>query len=294
MTTTTAPISAPPAPLTSAPAVPALEVHDLTVSYQRKPVLWNVDLAVPPGKLVGILGPNGAGKSTLIKAIMGLIPRSSGWVQVFGKPVEAQRDKVAYVPQRESVDWTFPVTAMDVVLMGRFGRIPWYRRIGRKEKELARLALDKVGMLPYANRQISNLSGGQQQRVFLARALVQDSEIYLMDEPFAGVDAATESAIVRLLQDLRSAGKTVLLVHHDLQTAKEYFDMVILLNMRLVAFGPTEQVFTPELLQKTYGGRLTILSDVAEAVANAERGTEERRPRKAPVAPHPGEAPTGL
>jgi manganese/zinc/iron transport system ATP- binding protein len=287
------PVSQPAAPA-SAPSVPALEVHDLTVSYQRKPVLWNVDLAVPPGKLVGILGPNGAGKSTLIKAVMGLIPLSSGWVQVFGKPVEAQRDKVAYVPQRESVDWTFPVTAMDVVLMGRFGRVPWYRRIGRKDKDLARLALDKVGMLPYAGRQISNLSGGQQQRVFLARALVQDSEIYLMDEPFAGVDAATESAIVRLLQDLRAAGKTVLLVHHDLQTAREYFDMVILLNMRLVAFGPTEQVFTPELLQKTYGGRLTILSDVAEAVANAERGTDERRSRKPPGSPHHGEAPTGL
>ena len=279
----------------SAPAVvPALEVHDLTVSYQRKPVLWNVDLAVPSGKLVGILGPNGAGKSTLIKAVMGLIPLSSGWVQVFGKPVQTQRDKVAYVPQRESVDWTFPVTAMDVVLMGRFGRIPWYRRIGRKDRKLAREALDKVGMLPYATRQISNLSGGQQQRVFLARALVQDSDIYLMDEPFAGVDAATESAIVRLLQDLRALGKTVLLVHHDLQTAKEYFDMVILLNMRLVAFGPTEQVFTPELLQKTYGGRLTILSDVAEAVANAERGTAERRPRKPTGAPPHGEAPVGL
>ncbi len=274
MTTTVAPTTVEPTPAAraTAPSVPALEVHDLTVSYQRKPVLWNVDLAVPPGKLVGILGPNGAGKSTLIKAVMGLIPLSSGWVQVFGRPVNRSRDKVAYVPQRESVDWTFPVTAMDVVLMGRYGSIPWYRRVGRREKELARQALDKVGMLPYAGRQISNLSGGQQQRVFLARALVQDSEVYLMDEPFAGVDAATEAAIVKLLQDLRAAGKTVLLVHHDLQTAKEYFDMLILLNMRLVAFGPTEQVFTPELLQKTYGGRLTILSDVAEAVAIAERG----------------------
>jgi manganese/zinc/iron transport system ATP- binding protein len=281
-----------------APSVPALEVHDLTVSYQRKPVLWNVDLAVPPGKLVGILGPNGAGKSTLIKAIMGLIPLSSGWVQVFGKPVHTQRDKVAYVPQRESVDWTFPVTAMDVVLMGRYAHIPWYRRIGRREKALAREALDKVGMLPYAGRQISNLSGGQQQRVFLARALVQDSEIYLMDEPFAGVDAATESAIVKLLKDLRAAGKTVLVVHHDLQTAKEYFDMLILLNMRLVAFGPTEQVFTPELLQKTYGGRLTILSDVAEAVAIAERGLDTPRPPKPPAsgagAGHSHDMPTGL
>jgi manganese/zinc/iron transport system ATP- binding protein len=276
---------------------PALEVHDLTVSYHRKPVLWNVDLAVPPGRLVGILGPNGAGKSTLIKAVMGLLPLSSGWVQVFGKPVDAQRDKVSYVPQRESVDWTFPVTAMDVVLMGRYGAIPWYRRIGRKDRERAREALNKVGMLPYANRQISNLSGGQQQRVFLARALVQESEVYLMDEPFAGVDAATESAIVKLLQELRGAGKTLLVVHHDLQTAREYFDMLILLNMRLVAFGPTEEVFTPELLQKTYGGRLTILADVAEAVADAERGVPTPRPKgKTPPAPAtaPGDPPNGL
>ena len=293
MTTAVQPLSyARPGP--GAPATaPALEVHDLTVSYQRKPVLWNVDLAVPQGKLVGILGPNGAGKSTLIKAVMGLIPLSSGWVQVFGRPVAEQRDKIGYVPQRESVDWTFPVTAMDVVLMGRYGAIPWYRRVGRRDRDLAREAVNKVGMLGYAGRQISNLSGGQQQRVFLARALVQDSQIYLMDEPFAGVDAATESAIVKLLQDLREAGKTVLLVHHDLQSAKDYFDMLILLNMRLVAFGPTEQVFTPELLQKTYGGRLTILSDVAEAVADAERGTGV--PRQAPAALlHASDAPTGL
>ena len=280
-------------------SAPALEVHDLTVSYHRKPVLWNVDLAVPPGKLVGILGPNGAGKSTLIKAVMGVLPVSSGWVQVFGEAVDRQRDKLAYVPQRESVDWTFPVTALDVVLMGRYGAVPWYRRIGRRDRELAREALGKVGMLPYADRQISNLSGGQQQRVFLARALVQDSQVYLMDEPFAGVDAATEAAIVKLLKELRERGKTVLVVHHDLQTAREYFDMLILLNMRLVAFGPTEHVFTPELLQKTYGGRLTILSDVAEAVADAARGvpTGERRAKKAlpaPPAVSPGDAPTGL
>ena len=286
-----------PAQRAAAPSVPALEVHDLTVSYHRKPVLWNVDLAVPPGKLVGILGPNGAGKSTLIKAIMGLLPLSSGWVQVFGKPVEAQRDKVAYVPQRESVDWTFPVTAIDVVLMGRYGSVPWYRRIGKRERQLAREALAKVGMLPYADRQISNLSGGQQQRVFLARALVQQSEIYLMDEPFAGVDAATESAIVRLLQELRSAGKTVLVVNHDLQSAREYFDMLILLNMRLVAFGPADEVFTPELLQKTYGGRLTILADVAEAIADAERGEAARTAgtTAASLTAHVhGDAPTGL
>lgn len=251
---------------------PALEVHDLTVSYHRKPVLWNVDLAIPQGKLVGIIGPNGAGKSTLIKSIMGLIPLSSGWVQVFGRPVKSQLSRIAYVPQRESVDWTFPVTAIDVVLMGRYGRVPWYRRINRNDREQAFMALEKVGMKPYANRQISNLSGGQQQRVFLARALVQEADVYLMDEPFAGVDAATESAIVQLLQELRAAGKTVLVVNHDLQTARQYFDMLILMNMRLVAFGPTDQVFTEELLQKTYGGRLTILADVAEAVAEAARG----------------------
>lgn len=271
-------------------AAPALEVHDLTVSYQRKPVLWNVDLAIPKGQLVGIIGPNGAGKSTLIKAIMGLLPLSSGWVQVFGQPIDTQREAVAYVPQRESVDWTFPVTAMDVVLMGRYGNIPWWKRIGRKDREQAKLCLEKVGMLPYATRQISNLSGGQQQRVFLARALAQESEIYLMDEPFAGVDAATESAIIKLLQELRANGKTVLVVNHDLQTAREYFDMLILLNMRLVAFGPTNEIFTPELLQKTYGGRLTILSDVAEAVAEAERGAARSGTRNADA----HAAPTGI
>ncbi|MCS7034921.1 MAG: metal ABC transporter ATP-binding protein [Phycisphaerae bacterium] len=257
------------------PTAPALEVHDLTVSYHRRPVLWNVDLAVPTGKLVGIIGPNGAGKSTLIKAVMGLIPVSSGWVQVFGAPIERMRTRVAYVPQRESVDWTFPVTAMDVVLMGRFGRVPWWRRVGRRDREIARQALQRVGMLGLGDRQISNLSGGQQQRVFLARALAQESDLYLMDEPFSGVDAATESAIMTLLQELRSAGKTVLVVHHDLQTAQQYFDMLILLNMRLVAFGPTAEVFTPRLLQQTYGGRLTILADVADAVARAERGERE-------------------
>lgn len=254
------------------PTSPALEVHDLTASYHRRPVLWNVDFAVPAGKLVGIVGPNGAGKSTLIKAVMGLIPVSSGWVQVFGRPIEQMRRRVAYVPQRESVDWTFPVTALDVVLMGRYGHVPWWRRIGRADRQIARQCLEKVGMLAYANRQISNLSGGQQQRVFIARALAQEADLYLMDEPFSGVDAATETAIMTLLQDLRGRGKTVMVVHHDLQTAEQYFDMLLLLNMRLVAFGPTSEVFTPQLLQQTYGGRLTVLAEVADAVGRAERG----------------------
>jgi manganese/zinc/iron transport system ATP- binding protein len=245
---------------------PPLEIHDLTVAYQKKPVLWGIDLEVPPGKLIGIVGPNGAGKSTLIKAALGLIPSSSGWVKIFGVPARKNLKRVGYVPQRESVDWDFPVTVMDVVLMGRYGRLGLMRRPRAKDRQIARDCLDKVKMLPFANRQIANLSGGQQQRVFLARALAQESDIYFMDEPFAGVDAATESAIISLLHELKDRGKTLMVVHHDLPTARNYFDMLLLLNMRVVAFGPTEQVFTYELLQQTYGGRLTILSEVADAV----------------------------
>ena len=247
-------------------SAPPLEIHDLTVAYHKKPVLWGVDLVVPPGKLVGIVGPNGAGKSTLIKAAMGLLPVSSGGVKVFGEPVAKNLRRVGYVPQRESVDWDFPVSVMDVVLMGRYGKLGVFKRPSKADRDKARECLDKVKMLPYANRQISNLSGGQQQRVFLARALAQESDLYFMDEPFAGVDAATESAIIALLHELRAAGKTLLVVHHDLPTARNYFDMLLLLNMRVVAFGPTEEVFNYETLQKTYGGRLTILSEVAEAV----------------------------
>lgn len=249
---------------------PALELHDLTVSYAKKPVLYGVDVQVPQGALVGIIGPNGAGKSTMIRAIMGLTPISGGWVQIFGETFEKSRHRVGYVPQREQVDWDFPVNVMDVVLMGRYGRLGWLRRVTKEDKKIAEESLDKVGMLPFRNRQIANLSGGQQQRVFLARALAQQSDFYLMDEPFAGVDATTERAIVTLLQDLQSQGKTILVVHHDLTTAKEYFDHLLLLNMRLVAFGKTEDVFTMEQLQKTYGGRLTILSDVAAKVAKGE------------------------
>ena len=251
---------------------PALEIHDLTVAYHKKPVLWAIDLSIKEGQLVGIIGPNGAGKSTLIKAIMGLLPLSSGWIKCYGRPVGAVRGILGYVPQRESVDWDFPVTAFDVVLMGRYGQLGPFRRPNRKDREIARACMEKVGVGGLADRQISNLSGGQQQRVFLARALALDSRVYLMDEPFAGVDAATESAIVTLLKELRSQGKTCLVVHHDLQTAAEYFDAVMLLNMRLVAYGPTSEVFTHELLQKTYGGRLTILADAAQAVAAARGG----------------------
>jgi len=247
-----------------------LEIHDLTVAYHRKPVLWGVDLNVAPGQLIGIVGPNGAGKSTLIKACMGLLPVQSGWVKLFGRPFSEVATRVGYVPQRESVDWDFPVNVMDVVLMGRYGRLGLLRRPGKADRELARSCLEKVQLLPYANRQIANLSGGQQQRVFLARALAQQAELYFMDEPFAGVDAATESAIIAVLRELRDQGRTILVVHHDLPTARQYFDRLLLLNMNVVAFGPTAEVYTAELLQKTYGGRLTILSEVAQALGAQE------------------------
>lgn len=247
-----------------------LETHDLTVAYDKRPVLYGVDVQVPRGKLIGIVGPNGAGKSTLIKAIMGIVPITGGWVKVFGRSFAKNAKRVGYVPQRESVDWDFPVNVMDVVLMGRYGHLGLTGRVRKLDKEIAEECLEKVGMLPYAKRQISNLSGGQQQRVFLARALAQESDLYLMDEPFVGVDAATEAAIVSILHELRHRGKTILVVHHDLPTAQTYFDMLMLLNMRLVAFGPTEEVFTEALLQKTYGGRLTILSKVADKIGRSD------------------------
>ena len=248
----------------------ALEIHDMTVAYQRRPVLWDVDLAVPEGKLVAIVGPNGAGKTTLIKAALGLAPLASGKVEIYGKPYRQQRRLVGYVPQRESVDWDFPVTVQDVVLMGTYGRLGWIRRPGARERETASRCLDQVGMAPLAARAIRQLSGGQQQRVFLARALAEDAQLYFLDEPFAGVDAGTEQAIVALLRELRSAGKTVLVVHHDLQTVRQYFDEVILLNMRLVAYGPVSEAFTHDNLHKTYGGRLTLLDEAAEAMRSRE------------------------
>ncbi len=243
-----------------------LEIHDMTVAYHRKPVLWDVDLTVPEGKLVAVVGPNGAGKSTLIKAVLGLVPKASGRVDIYGQPYETQRQIVGYVPQRESVDWDFPVDALDVVTMGRYGRLGWFRRPGRADRSAAMEGLRHVGMADYARRQISQLSGGQQQRVFLARALVQDAKLYFMDEPLAGVDASTEQAIIEVLRELRARGRTVIAVHHDLQTVESYFDHVILLNMRVVASGPTSEVFTRDNLQRTYGGRLTILDEAAEAV----------------------------
>jgi manganese/zinc/iron transport system ATP- binding protein len=243
-----------------------IEAHDLTVAYRKRPVLWNIDFKLPEGQLIGLIGPNGAGKSTLIKAIMGLLPFTSGFVKIYGKPFQRQRERVAYVPQRETVDWDFPTNALDVVLMGRFGRLSLLGRPSKEDREIAYECLKKVSMEAYAHRQISQLSGGQQQRVFLARALAQNADIYLMDEPFAGVDVATEKAIIALLKELKNQGKTIIVVHHDLHTVVEYFDWVMLLNMRLVAFGPTAETLTDELLKRTYGGQLNILTEVAEKI----------------------------
>ncbi|WP_010195219.1 metal ABC transporter ATP-binding protein [Bacillus sp. m3-13] len=236
-----------------------VKIENLTVAYHRKPVLKEISFSVPEGKLIGIIGPNGAGKSTLIKAALELIPKASGTISIYGKSYKSQRKLIGYVPQRGSVDWDFPTNALDVVLMGRYGHIGWLKRPNKKDVEFAFECLDKVGMKEYATRQISQLSGGQQQRVFLARALAQDASVYFMDEPFVGVDAATEKAIITILNELKAQGKTVLVVHHDLQTVKEYFDWVLLLNLRKIAIGPTEEVFTMDNLQKTYGGRLAFL-----------------------------------
>ncbi|MFP3942004.1 MAG: metal ABC transporter ATP-binding protein [Thermoanaerobaculia bacterium] len=266
--------------------VPAVEVHDLTVAYHTQPVLWDVDFRLAPRQLVAIVGPNGAGKSTLLKAILGLVRPVTGRIEVFGAPYEQRRSWVGYVPQRESVDWDFPTTALDVVTMGLYGRMGWLRRPSRSHRRTALECLEMVGLGDYAERQISQLSGGQQQRVFLARALAQDSRLYLMDEPFAGVDATTEKAILTLLKELKDQGRTVVAVHHDLQTVAEYFDHVVLLNMRLVAEGPVAETFTSDNLQRTYGGRLTVLSSAAETLL--ERGPMDEPPPPSVLAGHEG------
>ena len=237
-----------------------VEVHDLTVSYYKRPVLWDIDLFFPQGNVIGVIGPNGAGKSTLLKTMMGLVLPDSGYIKFFGKALNEVRKQVGYVPQKESVDWDFPASVLDVVVMGRYARLGLFRRPRRADKEKSLACLRKVGMESLANRQIAQLSGGQQQRVFLARALAQEAQLYLMDEPFVGVDAATEKIMINLLQAMAKEGKTIIVVHHDLQSALDYFDWSVLLNMRVVAAGPTKDVLTPALLQETYGGKLTVLS----------------------------------
>lgn len=253
-----------------------LEVHNLSASYNRKPVLWDIDFQLTAGQLVGIVGPNGSGKTTLLRNIMGLMEADSGYVRLFEKSLNEVRDRVSYVPQRESVDWDFPVSVREVVEMGRYRPKNLLRRLKPSDQDLVDQALEKVGMLEYTTRQIGQLSGGQQQRVFLARALAQDADLYLMDEPFVGVDAATEDAILKVLTELKNSGKTVVIVHHDLQTAFQYFDSMVLLNTRLVAVGPKDSVFTKENLQEAYGGRLTVLSKLSQVIASTEFPVREK------------------
>ena len=246
----------------------AIDVADLTVAYRERPVLWDVDLAVPQGVLMAVVGPNGAGKTTMIKAILGLLKPVAGQIRILGKSYQENRHLVGYVPQRGSVDWDFPTNVLDVVMMGRYGALGWFKRPGQAERAAAREALSRVGMEAFAERQISQLSGGQQQRVFLARALVQDASVYFMDEPLQGVDATTERAIIDLLQELRKTGKTVVVVHHDLQTVTEYFDWVTLLNVRKIASGPVSEAFTEQNLRLAFGGRVAFLTrEVSEQPA---------------------------
>ena len=243
---------------------PAFEIHDLTVQYQHKPVLWGIDLEVPTGSLAAVVGPNGAGKSTLLKAALELIPRASGYAKFFGGSIEQATSRIAYVPQREEVDWDFPITVEDVVMMGCYGDLPFWKFESTKERERVDSALARVEMLDYRKRLIRELSGGQQQRVFLARALAQEADLFLLDEPFSGIDAATETKLLEVFSELKDSGKTVICIHHDLHTVFEEFTYAALLNVRLIQAGTIQEVFQEEHLRKAYGGNLNVLSSLIE------------------------------
>lgn len=242
-------------------------VRGLTVSYGQTPAIFSVDITIRAGAMTAIVGPNGAGKSTLLKAALGVVKPVAGSVTVFGQPLVKMRERIAYVPQRTSVDWDFPTRVIDVVSMGMYRQLGLLGRARNHHRALAKHCLDRVGMGDFATRQIGQLSGGQQQRVFLARALAQEADIYILDEPFAGVDAATERAIIAVLKELRDSGCTVLAVHHDLSTVPEYFDDVILLNTQVVAAGPVDTTFTEANLQAAYGGRLATARVDPESAA---------------------------
>lgn len=238
-----------------------LVIENLSASYDKTRVISNINLKIPKNNIVGIVGPNGAGKSTLIKSIMGLIPHYSGKIFIFGKPFKKALKQIGYMPQRENIDWNFPVSVFDVVMMGRYQKIGLLRFPKKEDKEFVEECIEKVELTPFKNRQISDLSGGQQQRVFLARALAQESDLYFMDEPFAGVDAKTEHAIMTVLQELRNQGKTLIVIHHDLATVKDHFDYLVLINHHIIASGPIKEVFTIDNLEKTYGGNLYIFRE---------------------------------
>jgi len=247
----------------------AIDVRNLTISYGPVPALLDITVQIPAGKLIGIIGPNGSGKSTLIKSMLGFVRVDVGSVEVFGQDVASVKRRIAYVPQRGTVDWDFPVTVREVAAMGRYGKRRWWQDLTKEDYRLAGEALEKVRMSEFANRQIGQLSGGQQQRVFMARALAQNADILLLDEPFAGVDAATESAILDVLADTKAAGKTVVVVHHDLATAAEYFDMLLLLKQRLFGFGTPSQVLDPKLLADVYEGNMKVFAELNQVVDQA-------------------------
>ncbi len=244
----------------------SVEVHDMIVSYNRKPVLWDVDISLPKNQIISIIGPNGAGKSTLLKAIMGLLEVDSGYIKIFGKSLNDVRKRVSYVPQRESVDWDFPACVYDIVMMGRYQYMGLFKRPSKKDKEIVEKSLEKLNIASLKNRQISQLSGGQQQRVFLARSLAQEADIYFMDEPFSAIDIATENAIIDLFKEMVKQNKTIIVVHHDIYSVKNYFDWTVMLNMRIIASGPTNEVLIPKNFKDTYGSHLNILTEVGNIV----------------------------
>ncbi len=237
---------------------------NLTISYHKRPAIKGINLAVEAGNIVGVIGPNGAGKSTLFKGILGLLPADTGEVEIFGTSVKESLQRVTYVPQKEQFDWDFPINVFDLVMMGRYTHMSYFGRPSENDKIIVRESLEKIGMGNHASTQIKNLSGGQQQRVFLARALAQESDLLFLDEPFVGVDAKTEEVILQLMKELKSQGKTIMIVHHDLAKIRDYFDKLALINQTLVAYGDTEDVFTQELINRTYGGKLTILQKIEE------------------------------
>lgn len=242
----------------------SISVKGLSVSYERKRVLANIFLELKAGRVVGVVGPNGAGKSTLFKAILGLIEPNTGIIKILDKDSDQVRKEIAYVPQKNDVDWSFPATVMDVVMMGRYPFKGVFQRLSKEDKDIALEALREVGMEAFRDRQIGELSGGQQQRVFLARALCQNAQVFFLDEPFVGVDILTEEKIINILKKLAKEGKSLLVVHHDLASVQDYFDDVILLNQRLIAYGPTETTFNDENIRRTYGGQLPLLHKMGE------------------------------
>lgn len=255
--------------------LPALQVHQLTVNYDKTPVLWDISLTIPKGKIVGIIGPNGAGKSTFIKTALGLVQPISGKVEFFGLSFKEFQKRIAYIPQRESVDWDFPITVYQLVMMGRYGLLGILNRPGKDDRAIVHQTLEHVGLSAYAQRQISQLSGGQQQRAFIARALVQEAEIYFMDEPFAGIDMATESTLMKIINELKNSGKTIFIVHHDLNSIESYFDWVIMLNMRLIASGPVTETFNSDTLNMTYGTSYALFDEALKISKNKSKGFVE-------------------